>query len=590
MRYSYDARGNLKTRTSSVDADIDVSAYGYDASKPNRLAGAMIEGKTYKFSHDADGNVEKYDCVPAACDDRFVEWGDRNLPVRITGGRSKTDKTPTARDEFAYGPDGARYHRKATCRDADGDLRTERTYHVGESEELLPHSGAEHTSIMRTRVSDAVRHVRTAKPGTDDKGNRTTVVESHFEYVQKDHLGSAEAITDAAGNLTRTLAHDPYGSRRKADWTAALTEAEIGELAGAPGPRERGHAGHEHLDRTGLINRGGRIHDPTLGRFLSPDPLVADPGSAQAWNGYSYVSNSPMSHVDPSGMIQAGPGCNIGGVMCLGGGSGAAGGRFGLASVVSTHRLQWVDVFLSFVPSWLSPGWGGSGGTPPYNPSPYYFWGGGTGGGGWNSYDSYDTFHFGIAFFSATFQVTSQVGVAGTPDITRRPMGVIRGIPGLVEGTASVLIPGYDLYECYTGEGCTTTDILFGTVEIAGTLTGVGYLGRVAFKGATRAYDAYKLTKAPKISSPYQRPSNATTRAQREFVQNKPCVNCGTYTSRQVADHKEPLVKEYYRKGSIDEARMRNIGSIQPQCPTCSARQGAEMSRFSRQKKEELNL
>ena len=163
LSYNYDAKGNLTKRTSSVDADIDVSAYSYDASKPHRLAGATIGGKAYRFAHDADGNIERYDCVPAGCDDRFVEWDGRNLPVRITVGGSKADKNPTARDEFAYGPDGARYYRKATYKDADDALRTERTYHVGESEELLPPKGAEHTSIMRTRASDGVRHVRTAR-------------------------------------------------------------------------------------------------------------------------------------------------------------------------------------------------------------------------------------------------------------------------------------------------------------------------------------------------------------------------------------------------------------------------------------------
>ena len=132
LSYTYDAKGNLKTRTGSVDADIDVSAYGYDAAKPHRLAGATIEGKTYKFAHDADGNIEKYDCVPAGCEDRFVEWSGRNLPVRITVGSGKADKTPTARDEFAYGPDGARYRRQATFADGDSQ-RTERTYHVDKS-------------------------------------------------------------------------------------------------------------------------------------------------------------------------------------------------------------------------------------------------------------------------------------------------------------------------------------------------------------------------------------------------------------------------------------------------------------------------
>ncbi len=223
---------------------------------------------------------------------------------------------------------------------------------------------------------------------------------------------------------------------------------------------------------------------------------MADRASAQAWNGYSYVSNSPMSLVDPSGLSQrqASGGCVMAGFMCRQG--GAAGGGFGLASVVSTHRFQWVDVFFSFVSSWFAPGWGGLAGTPPYNPNaPHYFRGGGGGDGGWGSYDSFGSFHFGIAFFSVAFQVTSHVAVGGTPDITRKPMGVIRG---LLEGGASILIPGYDLYECYIGQGCTATDVIFGTIEVATTLTGVGYLARVGVKSATRAYNAYKAAKNAK--------------------------------------------------------------------------------------------
>jgi len=96
--------------------------------------------------------------------------------------------------------------------------------------------------------------------------------------------------------------------------------------------------------------------------------------------------------------------------------------------------------------------------------------------------------------------------------------------------------------------------------------------------------------KAPDITTPYKRPSGATTKAQRESVQGKPCVDCGAKTSKQYADHKDPLVKEYYRNGTIDKTRMRDVDSVQPQCPTCSNKQGAEMSRFSRQQKKDLGL
>ena len=45
----------------------------------------------------------------------------------------------------------------------------------------------------------------------------------------------------------------------------------------------------------------GRMYDPRLGRFLSPDPIVGDPTSSRSWNLYSYVRNNPLSYVDPTG-------------------------------------------------------------------------------------------------------------------------------------------------------------------------------------------------------------------------------------------------------------------------------------------------
>ncbi len=320
-----------------------MTAYAYDASKPHRLTGATIGGKTHEFAHDADGNMIERECTArTGCgDDRHIEWNGRNLPRRITAGESRTDATPTSRDEFAYVPDGSRYHRKTTHMDGEA-LRTEHTYHVGPFEELLPRSGAAHASIKQTRVTDAVRHVKTTTAGTDDDGKATTTTAEYVDYIHKDHLGSAEAVTGADGAPTRTLAYDPFGGRRKADWTAALTPAEISALAGSSDPRERGHTGHEHLDRAGLIHRGGRIYDPALGRFLSPDPLVGNPGSAQSWNAYSYVSNSPMSFVDPSGLSQAParPGCVMIGFSCQQqGGGGASGGGF-VAEIAKRIRVK----------------------------------------------------------------------------------------------------------------------------------------------------------------------------------------------------------------------------------------------------------
>ena len=45
----------------------------------------------------------------------------------------------------------------------------------------------------------------------------------------------------------------------------------------------------------------GRIFDPEIGRFLSPDPVVQSPYYSQSWYCYSYVMGSPMSLNDPTG-------------------------------------------------------------------------------------------------------------------------------------------------------------------------------------------------------------------------------------------------------------------------------------------------
>lgn len=48
-----------------------------------------------------------------------------------------------------------------------------------------------------------------------------------------------------------------------------------------------------------------RYPSPHLGRFLSPDPVLARPGVPQASNLYAYVRNNPVNLVDPSGLFGA---------------------------------------------------------------------------------------------------------------------------------------------------------------------------------------------------------------------------------------------------------------------------------------------
>ena len=238
----------------------------------------------------------------------------------MTEGSSATTTSPTAREEFQYGPSGSRYLRDSTWKPPAGALggtaaRRARTFHAGGFEETHVTTGDRTTVRQRTRVTDNVVLVRERVRS----GGTLRAASERVEYLHRDHLGSVVAVSNAAGGATHRLAYDPYGARRAADWSRALTPAESAAVSDA---QPRGFTGHEHLDRVGLIHANARLYDPRLGRYLSPDPAVTDPTHSQSWNGYAYVANSPLSFTDPTGMVRAGPGCNVGGVMCLDDGAG----------------------------------------------------------------------------------------------------------------------------------------------------------------------------------------------------------------------------------------------------------------------------
>jgi RHS repeat-associated protein len=45
----------------------------------------------------------------------------------------------------------------------------------------------------------------------------------------------------------------------------------------------------------------GRVYDPDLGRFLSPDPNIQFVADLQSYNRYTYAANNPLKYTDPTG-------------------------------------------------------------------------------------------------------------------------------------------------------------------------------------------------------------------------------------------------------------------------------------------------
>jgi RHS repeat-associated protein len=101
-------------------------------------------------------------------------------------------------------------------------------------------------------------------------------------------------ITDESGSVLERLSYDAWGKRRYADGTDDPAGVITSQTS-------RGFTGHEELDAVGLVHMNGRVYDPLLARFGTPDPTTESPFSTQGWNRYSYVGNSPLNFTDPSG-------------------------------------------------------------------------------------------------------------------------------------------------------------------------------------------------------------------------------------------------------------------------------------------------
>nr|WP_240642674.1 RHS repeat-associated core domain-containing protein [Pseudidiomarina mangrovi] len=83
----------------------------------------------------------------------------------------------------------------------------------------------------------------------------------------------------------------------------ASPSATLWNIAGGTPFTMRGFTDHEHIDEAQLIHMNGRVYDYNLGRFLSVDPFIQEPGNSQSLNPYSYIMNNPLAGTDPSGYI-----------------------------------------------------------------------------------------------------------------------------------------------------------------------------------------------------------------------------------------------------------------------------------------------
>ena len=116
---------------------------------------------------------------------------------------------------------------------------------------------------------------------------------SHIQAAEKitfnhyDLLGSPIAATDERGNVIWREEYSPYGSK-------ILNQD-------ASSDNTRGYTGHVHDSETGLIYMQARYYDPTIGRFMSIDPVEFKSDNPLSFNRYAYANNNPYIFTDPNG-------------------------------------------------------------------------------------------------------------------------------------------------------------------------------------------------------------------------------------------------------------------------------------------------
>ncbi|SPF44946.1 hypothetical protein SBDP1_520001 [Syntrophobacter sp. SbD1] len=97
--------------------------------------------------------------------------------------------------------------------------------------------------------------------------------------------GSTAALTDMTGAVVNSYAYDPFGQILGQQETIAQPFKYVGQYGVMAEPN-------------GLYYMRARYYDPTVGRFISEDPLGFGGGDV---NLSAYVQNNPVNMIDPDG-------------------------------------------------------------------------------------------------------------------------------------------------------------------------------------------------------------------------------------------------------------------------------------------------
>lgn len=242
------------------------------APRDGRPRGEIVLG-TKRYLFDSGGALERVvDVTDSSIIHAEYDYDSRGRLARV--------KLPPAdlRVEYAYDYEGARVGKRMT--QLSDDAVVSETRWLGRWLSFHRDSAGPQWDRVRQYVFDD------GKPWVvlDRAGQVLSV-------VHPDHLGSSDLIADAAGNALCTLSYGPFGGE--------LTPTSCADL------RHR-YNGKETDHESGLVDYGVRHYLPSMGRWISPDPVLGTKPenylqNPQSLNAYAYAVNNPVTLIDPVG-------------------------------------------------------------------------------------------------------------------------------------------------------------------------------------------------------------------------------------------------------------------------------------------------
>ena len=308
--FTYDYLNRLKTITlnGTVSSDMDYDAHGRILSK--EAEGQTMFSNAQYNTYDQLNNLKPHAISAADLADNVLYFPPLGITYTMfdkVKSLENTNGNQTIQIRYQYGYD----HERILM---ERDVNYEKLY-VGNCE-LITQNGNSH---WNTFINGPLGVFATV---TSNDNTET------LRYIYKDHLGSWTTITDDVGTVLQELSFDAWGNlRAPGSWSGLYNGVLL---------YDRGFTGHEHLFDLGLINMNGRMYDPVMSSFLSPDNYIQSPENSQNFNRYAYCMNNPLKYTDPDGeWVQY----VIGGIL-----GGINGYSIGKAAGLNGWNLVWSTV------------------------------------------------------------------------------------------------------------------------------------------------------------------------------------------------------------------------------------------------------